>query len=38
MATVDLNEIPQELKPLTPFLQRAQELKVKDPTMSYWCE
>ncbi|KAG8898516.1 hypothetical protein FRB99_007386 [Tulasnella sp. 403] len=35
-ATENLNDIPFELKPLTPFLQRAQELKAKDPTMSYW--
>lgn len=34
----NLNDIPMELRPLAPFLQRAQELKLKDPTMSYWCE
>ncbi|KAG8864949.1 hypothetical protein FRB96_003537 [Tulasnella sp. 330] len=33
----NLNDLPAELKPLAPFLQRAQELKVKDSTMSYWC-
>ncbi|KAG8951253.1 hypothetical protein FRC04_006492 [Tulasnella sp. 424] len=37
MAVENLNDIPPELKPLAPFLQRSQELKVKDPTMSYWC-
>ncbi|KAG9032757.1 hypothetical protein FRB95_001016 [Tulasnella sp. JGI-2019a] len=37
MNTDNLNDIPMELRPLTPFLQRAQELKLKDPTMSYWC-
>ncbi|KAG8967362.1 hypothetical protein FRC03_010107 [Tulasnella sp. 419] len=37
MAAETIGDIPPELKPLTPFLQRAQELKVKDPTMSYWC-
>ncbi|KAK0522625.1 hypothetical protein OC834_006206 [Tilletia horrida] len=26
-----------ELKPLTPFLQRAQELRTADPPMAYWC-
>lgn len=38
MAVENLNDIPAELKPLAPFLQRSQELKVKDPTMSYWCK
>lgn len=29
--------VPVELKSLAPYFQRAQELKVKDPVMSYWC-
>lgn len=38
MSADNLNDIPAELRPLAPFLQRAQELRQKDPTMSYWCE
>ncbi|KAG8939275.1 hypothetical protein FRC03_006416 [Tulasnella sp. 419] len=37
MAAETLYDIPLELKPITPFLRRAQELKLKDPTMNYWC-
>jgi vacuolar protein sorting-associated protein VTA1 len=29
--------VPPELKSLAPYFQRAQELRVKDPVMSYWC-
>ncbi|KIY67210.1 hypothetical protein CYLTODRAFT_353690, partial [Cylindrobasidium torrendii FP15055 ss-10] len=32
-----LPPIPPILKPLTSFLQRAEELKSKDPLMAYWC-
>ncbi|KAF8527841.1 Vta1 like-domain-containing protein [Hysterangium stoloniferum] len=29
--------IPPEHKSLTPYFQRAQELRTKDPVMAYWC-
>jgi hypothetical protein len=29
--------VPTELKTLAPYFQRAQELRVKDAVMSYWC-
>ncbi|KAF8588497.1 DUF605-domain-containing protein [Ramaria rubella] len=29
--------VPPELKSLAPYFQRAQELKVKDAAMAYWC-
>ncbi|TFY81605.1 hypothetical protein EWM64_g2404 [Hericium alpestre] len=32
-----LPPIPADLKPLTPFLQRADELKSQEPVISYWC-
>lgn len=28
---------PNDLKQLTPFLQRAHETKIADPALSYWC-
>ncbi|PPR02697.1 hypothetical protein CVT26_009800 [Gymnopilus dilepis] len=32
-----LPPIPPELKPIIPYLQRAEELKSQDPIISYWC-
>lgn len=32
-----LPPIPQDLKPVTSFLQRADELKAQDPIIAYWC-
>lgn len=29
--------LPPELKPVAQYLQRAHELKEKDPVMAYWC-
>ncbi|CAE6468583.1 unnamed protein product [Rhizoctonia solani] len=31
-------QIPPELKPIAPFLQRADEMRAKDPIISFWCE
>jgi len=33
-----LPPIPKEIKHLTPYFQRAQELRTRDPAMAYWCE
>ncbi|KEP47726.1 DUF605 domain protein [Rhizoctonia solani 123E] len=33
-----LSQIPAELKPIAPFLQRADEMRTKDPIISFWCE
>ncbi|KAF8922023.1 hypothetical protein CPB85DRAFT_1465040 [Mucidula mucida] len=33
----NLPPIPPALKSVTPYLQRADELKGKEPIMSYWC-
>ncbi|CAE6440225.1 unnamed protein product [Rhizoctonia solani] len=33
-----LSQIPPELKPIAPFLQRADEMRTKDPIISFWCE
>lgn len=33
-----LPPVPQELKAIVPFLQRADELKRQDPIISYWCK
>ncbi|KAK0198856.1 Vta1 like-domain-containing protein [Armillaria mellea] len=33
----NLPPVPPELKSLTPYLQRADELKMKEPVMAYWC-
>lgn len=35
---LNLPAVPAELKPLIPFLQRADELKVQEPIIAYWCE
>ncbi|KDR85472.1 hypothetical protein GALMADRAFT_362969 [Galerina marginata CBS 339.88] len=32
-----LPPVPPELKAVTPYLQRAEELKNQDPIVSYWC-
>lgn len=32
-----LPTIPHDLKPMTAYLQRAEELKAQDPVISYWC-
>ncbi|KAI0639666.1 Vta1 like-domain-containing protein [Trametes polyzona] len=32
-----LPPIPPELKSITPYLQRADELSTKDPVIAYWC-
>ncbi|KAI0068115.1 DUF605-domain-containing protein [Artomyces pyxidatus] len=34
---IGLPPIPSDLKPLTSFLQRADEVKKQDPIISYWC-
>ncbi|CAE6438586.1 unnamed protein product [Rhizoctonia solani] len=33
-----LTQVPPELKPIAPFLQRADEMRTKDPIISFWCE
>ncbi|KAF8321387.1 Vta1 like-domain-containing protein [Cantharellus anzutake] len=33
----NLPELPPPLKHLSPYIQRALELKIKDPVMCYWC-
>ena len=37
MPILHLPAIPGELKSVTPYLQRTDELKSKDPIMAYWC-
>ncbi|KAI0045200.1 DUF605-domain-containing protein [Auriscalpium vulgare] len=37
MSFIGLPPIPADLKPLTTFLQRAEETKTQDPIISYWC-
>lgn len=32
-----LPPVTQNLKPIVPYLQRAEELRTKDPIMTYWC-
>ena len=34
---LSLPPIPPELKPITPYLQRADEIATNDPVISYWC-
>ncbi len=34
---LSLPPIPPELRPITPHLQRADELAKNDPVISYWC-
>ncbi|KAG9118488.1 hypothetical protein FRC07_006970, partial [Ceratobasidium sp. 392] len=33
-----LPQVPPELKAIVPFLQRAEEMRGKDPVISFWCE
>ncbi|KAF8167615.1 Vta1 like-domain-containing protein [Crassisporium funariophilum] len=33
----NLPPVPPALKPITPYLQRAEELRKQDPVISYWC-
>ncbi|KAI0931845.1 hypothetical protein AcW2_000633 [Taiwanofungus camphoratus] len=37
MAFLNLPAVPPDLKTVSPYLQRADELSSKDPVMSYWC-
>ncbi|KAI0348357.1 DUF605-domain-containing protein [Trametopsis cervina] len=37
MGLLNLPAIPAELKSVTPYLQRADEVKNTDPVISYWC-
>lgn len=37
MGVLNLPPIPAELKSITPYLQRAEEVKPTDPVISYWC-
>ncbi|KZT75101.1 DUF605-domain-containing protein [Daedalea quercina L-15889] len=36
MTFLDLPDVPPELKNVSPYIQRADELFTKDPVMSYW--
>ncbi|CAA7265901.1 unnamed protein product [Cyclocybe aegerita] len=36
-AILGLPSVPPELKAITPYLQRAEELKKQDPIIAYWC-
>lgn len=33
-----LPPISPELKPIVPFLQRAEELRKPEPIIAYWCK
>ncbi len=35
---LSLPSVPQELKPIASYLQRAEEVKAKDPVVAYWCK
>lgn len=37
MGVLNLPPIPAELKSITPYLQRAEEVKPTDPVIAYWC-
>ncbi|KAL6310127.1 Vta1 like-domain-containing protein [Sparassis latifolia] len=37
MPVLQLPPVPAELKSISPFLQRSDELAAKDPVMAYWC-
>ena len=37
MGALGLPAVPAELKPITPYLQRAEEVKATDAIISYWC-
>ncbi|KAI5123598.1 hypothetical protein M0805_003415 [Coniferiporia weirii] len=32
-----LPQLPTSLKPIAPYIQRAEELRSKDPVIAYWC-
>lgn len=32
-----LPALPPSLKSVSPYVQRAEELRAKDPIMAYWC-
>ena len=38
MVTLNIPPVPPGLRALSPYLQRAEELKVKDPVIAYWCK
>ena len=37
MSYLGLPPIPPDLKPITPYVQRAHETRTQDPVISYWC-
>lgn len=37
MSYLSLPPIPPDLKPITPYIQRAHEIRAQDPVISYWC-
>lgn len=37
MSYLGLPPIPLDLKPITPYIQRAHETRTQDPVISYWC-
>ncbi|TDL28545.1 DUF605-domain-containing protein [Rickenella mellea] len=37
MNSANLPSLPSDLKPLSAFVQRADELRNKEPIMAYWC-
>jgi vacuolar protein sorting-associated protein VTA1 len=37
MSYLGLPPIPPDLKPITPYIQRAHETRAQDPVISYWC-
>ncbi|OBZ78686.1 Vacuolar protein sorting-associated protein VTA1 [Grifola frondosa] len=37
MGVLNLPPVPPELKSISPYLQRADELTSRDPVMAYWC-
>ncbi|PCH33882.1 DUF605-domain-containing protein, partial [Wolfiporia cocos MD-104 SS10] len=37
MTFMNLPPVPPELKTVSPYLQRADELSTKEPVVSYWC-
>ncbi|KAF8807848.1 DUF605-domain-containing protein, partial [Phlegmacium glaucopus] len=34
----NLPPVPPSLKSITPYLQRAEELRTQDPVIAYWCK
>jgi hypothetical protein len=37
MSYLGLPSIPPDLKPMTPYIQRAHDTRAQDPVISYWC-